>query len=57
MTSYCVQVIEEHRQDMLIDAKNEEEARQKIIDGEGVEGELHYSHTIDADEWLVCEVK
>jgi len=45
MTSYCIQVIEEHRQDMLIDAKNEEEARQ------------NYSHTIDADEWLVCEVK
>ena len=57
MKHYCVQRIEEYRQDMFVEANSPEEARQLVIDGECIEGELHYSHTIDANEWLVFESK
>ena len=57
MKQYCVQMIEEYRQDMYVDANSPEEARELVQDGKGTEGELHYSHTVDADEWLVFECK
>jgi len=57
MKRYCVQVIEEYRQDMYIEASSPEEAAQLVVDGEGTEGELHYSRTADSEEWLIFETK
>jgi len=51
MKKYCVQIVEIYRQDIFIEAENEEQAIKKVQNGEGIEGELHYQSTPGPDEW------
>lgn len=57
MKGYCVQKIEVYRQDILIDAESASEAVRLVVEGQGIEGEMHYDHTLDPAEWLAFEVK
>ena len=57
MKQYCVQRIEVYRQDVLIDAETPHHAINLVVAGEGDEGEIHYSRTLDSDEWCVFERK
>ena len=57
MKQYCVQVIEIYRQDVLVDAADENEAIKKVENNEGVDGDLHYTYTVEPEEWIVFEVK
>lgn len=60
MKSYCVQIIEVYRQDMIVNADSAEHARSlvaKDVYGEVTEGDLHYDYTLEPDEWKVFEIK
>lgn len=58
MTKYFVYVREVHVQTVEVEAKDEDEAIDKVKDGEGeyLDDALEYSHCLDADTWTVEEV-
>lgn len=54
---WCVQVLEMHHQDVLIDAATAVEAIKKVAKDKGTQSELYYDYTLDSDEWVVFEIK
>ena len=56
MAVYCVQRIEVHRQDILLEADSASQAIRLVADGEGDEAEIHYDRTLDPSEWLAFEI-
>jgi hypothetical protein len=59
MTTFIVSVREVHVQQVKIDAASEDEAKNKVADGEGeyLDDKLEYSHTLDKALWTVDQVK
>ena len=59
MREFIVNVREVHIQMVRIGAKDKEEAKEKVVAGEGdyLDDTLEYSHTLDSDYWTVEEVK
>jgi len=51
MPKFRVNVFEVHCSEVIIEAKDEEEAIKKVSDGEGDEESCEYSHTLDDDCW------
>jgi hypothetical protein len=56
MAKYCVQRIEVHRQDVLLEADSASQAIRLVTEGEGDEAEIHYDRTLDPGEWLAFEI-
>ena len=56
MKTYIVGVREVHVSHMEVEANSPEEAVKKVVEGEGEETYLEYSHPLDKDLWTV-EVK
>ncbi len=56
MVKYCVQRIEVHRQDVLLEADSASQAIRLVIEGKGDEAEMHYDRTLDPSEWLVFPI-
>jgi hypothetical protein len=59
MKKFRVLVREVHVQWVEIESTSEEEAKDRVQQGEGeiVEGSLEYSHTLDSDTWTVEEIE
>ena len=57
MPKFIVRVLEVHYQPILIEADNEEEAIEKVAEGDGEEEELQYGYTLETDSWTVCELQ
>ena len=59
MPKFNVLVAELHYSFREVEAKDEEDAKRQIVDGEtdGDEVFLEYSHTLDPEHWKVEEVK
>lgn len=56
MKTYCVQILEVHRQDVIIEATSPKQALDLVERGAGDAGEMHYDYTLESDEWPVFEV-
>ena len=55
MKRFIVTVPEIHYQDMSIEAATEEEAIQKVLDGDGTcVGEPEYAYTLDNKDQFLC---
>jgi len=54
---YMVEVREVHSQGYYVEADSPERAIEMIEDGEGdiQEAMFDYSHTLDSEDWTVCE--
>jgi len=57
MKTYIVGVREVHVSHMEVEANSPEEAVKKVVEGEGEETYLEYSHPLDKDLWTVEEKK
>lgn len=53
--TYIVSVREVHVQQVKVEAASEDEAKTKVVEGEGeyLDDKLEYSHTLDKDLWTV----
>ena len=56
MKQYCVQLIEVYRQDVFVYAETPIDAVLLVVDGKGIENELHYERTLHPDKWNVHEI-
>jgi hypothetical protein len=57
MKNYIVRMWEVYVQTVAIEANSEEEAIEKVVEGEGeyINNSLEYSHALDSDLWTVEE--
>lgn len=57
MKTFTVFVREVHVQEIKVEAKDAEDAMQRVARGEGdaVDNSLEYSHTLDRDTWTAEE--
>jgi len=53
---YVVKVLEVHKQHVFIDANSHEDAISKVENGEGENGNLVYSCTLESDNWSVEDI-
>jgi len=59
MPKYKVGVMEVHVQAYIVEADSPKDAKNKVFNLEGdiVEGEFEYSHTLDKDKWHVIKLE
>jgi hypothetical protein len=50
---YDVQVREVHIQHMIVEAGSPEEAVNTVRDGDGIQSDMEYSHTLEPATWAV----
>ncbi|KKL79117.1 hypothetical protein LCGC14_2018090 [marine sediment metagenome] len=57
MKAYIVRVPEVHVSRMVVNAKNENEAKEIVMGGGGSELDCQYDYTLGADKWSVKEAE
>ena len=53
MAKFCVEVAEVHKALIMIEADSEEDALERVENGEGDEFDCHYDYALEPDTWTV----